>query len=72
MASVCWLDWHQGDENVGPYNRVDGRLAKKFQLGQLQGVLELILQSFTAPYTEFELNNVVDTRGFVRLKLDFL
>ena len=66
------VDWHQGDENVGPYNRVDGRLAKKFQLGQLQGVLELILQSFTAPYTEFELNNVVDTRGFVRLKLDFL
>ncbi len=65
------VNWHQGSE-LKPYNRVDGRLAKKFKTAAMQGSLELILQNITASYTEFERNNRVDTRGFVRLKLDFL
>ncbi|MEH6471638.1 MAG: TonB-dependent receptor [Halopseudomonas sp.] len=65
------VKWHQGSD-LKPYNRLDGRLAKNFKAGDVQGSLEFILQSFNSPYTEFEVNNTVDTRGFVRLSLDFL
>jgi iron complex outermembrane receptor protein len=65
------VNWSQGSP-ITPYNRVDGRLAKKFQGAGVQGSLELILQSFTAPYTEFEDNNSVDARGFIRLTLEFI
>ena len=75
-ASLAWYRqtstiWLRGD-SLKPYDRVDGRLAKHFGSGDLQASVELILQSFTAPYTEFEGNNTVDNRGFLRLKLDFL
>ncbi|MEH6649610.1 MAG: TonB-dependent receptor [Motiliproteus sp.] len=65
------VKWHRGD-SLKPYNRVDGRIAKRFGYGRVTGRVELILQSFNAPYTEFEINNTVDSRGFVRLTFDFL
>jgi iron complex outermembrane receptor protein len=65
------VNWYQGSK-LTPYNRVDGRLANKFQGAGVRGSLELILQSFTAPYTEFEDNNRVDARGFIRLTLAFI
>ena len=65
------VEWSKGSE-LDPYNRLDGRIAKRFGFGRVKGSVELILQSFNAPYTEFENNNTVDNRGFVRLKLDFL
>jgi iron complex outermembrane receptor protein len=65
------VTWYQGS-SIKPYNRVDGRLAKKFRGAGVRGALELILQSFTAPYTEFERNNSVDARGFIRLTLEFI
>lgn len=63
--------WFKGSD-LDLYNRVDARLAKRFGNARINAKIELILQSFNAPYTEFEDNNTVDNRGFVRLTLDFL
>ncbi len=75
-VSAAWyrqtsVKWPQGS-GLDPYNRLDGRVAKSFQAAGMQGSLELILQSVTGSYTEFDRNNSVDQRGFVRATLEFL
>ncbi len=61
-----------GDNNLGPYNRVDLRLAQGFQYGNTEGSVELVVQNLNSDYTEFDLNNTFETRTFLKFNLEFL
>jgi len=65
------VEWFKGS-TLPAYNRVDFRIAQGFQYGKSEGQVELVVQNLSPKYTEFEVNNLFDTRTFVRFKLNFL
>ncbi len=65
------VDWFRGSL-LPAYKRVDARIAQSFNYGRSEGSIELIVQNLFSNYTEFEVNNDVDTRTFVRFNLNFL
>jgi len=64
------VEWKGGD-TLDPYSRLDARVEKGFSYASNQGSIELILQNLLSSYTEFSVNNDVDSRAFVRLNLNF-
>ncbi len=68
MSNVEWLSGSVLDA----YDRLDLRLAKRFTRPNWEARLELIVQNLLSPYTEFETNNLFDTRTFLRMNVNFL
>jgi len=66
MSAVTWL----GDGDAVPsYTRVDGRIARKFKLGESKGDVALVMQNLGGDYQEFRKENVFDTRAYLQFSL---
>ena len=68
MTSMIW----RGDGDPVPnYHRIDIRLAKGFKLGSNRAKIELIGHNLRDDYQEFREENLFETRGYVRLSMEF-
>jgi len=66
MSAMTWL----GDGDAIPsYTRVDGRIARKFKLGESKGDVALVMQNLGGDYQEFRNENVFDTRAYLQFSL---
>ncbi|UTW44789.1 TonB-dependent receptor [bacterium SCSIO 12696] len=69
LAEMEWLFYGQP---LSSYDRLDMKLSKTFDMGGSSFKVELLGQNlFGATYSEFNLSNQFDRRGFVRVSLDF-
>lgn len=69
MDEMAWQAWGSDLDN---YDRVDVRLAKRFQTGETDALLELVGQNILgSAYAEYSINNVFDRRTYIRFSLQF-
>ncbi|MBI4986789.1 MAG: TonB-dependent receptor [Rhodocyclales bacterium] len=69
-SSVGALKWTQNDRISG-YKRLDWRLAYPFRVGPTRGELAFAVQGDGAKRTEYRSFNVMSTRGYATLRLDY-
>ncbi len=66
---ISEADWRDGNE-VDGFTRVDAQLRWELGIGDSKGALSLIGQNLGGDYTEHGLNNVFDTRVYIKMELE--
>lgn len=68
VTDMIWL----GDgDRLREYNRVDLRLARRWQTADSHMMLEAIVQNIANDYPSFRYENIFDTRAYLRFTLGF-
>lgn len=66
ISDMHWLsDGYQLDD----YNRVDGRIARRWKTGSTRMMLEGIVQNMGGDYKSFRIQNTFETRAFARFSI---
>ena len=68
ISDMAWLS--DGNE-LDDYNRVDGRIARRWKTGSTRMMLEGIVQNMGGDYTSFRDTNTFETRAFGRFSIAF-
>lgn len=63
------LRWEDGD-SIDNFTRVDAQLAYSFQIGRSHGSIRLVAQNLGSDYSEFNTNNVFETRYFIAAQME--
>jgi len=65
------MEWLSNGDEVDDYNRVDGRIARRWKAGSTRMMLEGIVQNMGGDYTSFQDENTFETRAFARFSIAF-
>ena len=68
ISDMAWIS--DGDA-LDDYNRVDGRIARRWKAGGTRMMLEGIVQNMGGDYTSFRDENTFETRAFARFSIQF-
>ena len=63
------MEWRSDGDFVDNYNRVDGRIARRWKTGSTRMMLEGIVQNIGEDYTSFRPENTFETRAFARFSI---
>ncbi|MFA5629889.1 MAG: TonB-dependent receptor [Porticoccaceae bacterium] len=63
------LRWEDGSE-IDAFTRVDAQLAYRFQVGRSAASVRFIVQNLGETYSEFNANNLFETRYFLTVNLE--
>jgi len=65
------MEWRSDGDFIDGYNRVDGRIARRWKTGSTRMMLEGIVQNIGGDYATFRDENIFDTRSYLRFSIEF-